>query len=164
MLWVPYYLLLRIGVYKFYHSFLSPLHSEHTVTKAAQKELTHKTVVYCVRDTERVYTCSSSNCSIHLMRRANTDIAPNKPVTLHRNQLLLRQGLVCTSGFLPSRWKKKATADYFLVVRTDGERNAKFLRYPQIWELNFVQTVCALYWLKHGFCWVGCCVLSATKN
>jgi hypothetical protein len=42
MLWVPYYLLLLIGVYKFYHSFLSPLHSEHTATKAAQKELTHR--------------------------------------------------------------------------------------------------------------------------
>jgi hypothetical protein len=35
--WVPYYLLLLIDVYKFYHSFLSPLHSEHTATKAAQK-------------------------------------------------------------------------------------------------------------------------------
>ncbi|GFG35925.1 hypothetical protein Cfor_05277 [Coptotermes formosanus] len=28
-----------------YHSFLSPLHSAHTATKAAQKELTHRTVV-----------------------------------------------------------------------------------------------------------------------
>jgi hypothetical protein len=81
MLWVPYYLLLLIGVYKFYHSFLSPLHSEHTATKATQKELTRRTVVYSVRDTERVYTCSSRNCNIPLMRRANTDIAPNKPVT-----------------------------------------------------------------------------------
>jgi hypothetical protein len=93
MLWVPYYLLLLIGVYKFYPSFLSPLHSEHTVTKAAQKELTHKTVVYCVRDTEHVHTCSSRNCNIPLMRRAYTDIAPNKPVTLRRNQLLLRYGV-----------------------------------------------------------------------
>jgi hypothetical protein len=75
-----------------YHSFLSPLHSEHTATKAAQKELTHRTVVYCVRDTERVHTSSSRNCNIPLMRRANTDTAPNRPVTLHRNQLLIRYG------------------------------------------------------------------------
>jgi hypothetical protein len=96
MLWVPYYLLLLIGVCKFYHSFLSPLHSEHTATKAAQKELTHKTVVYCIHDTEHVHTCSSRDCNIPLMRQANTDIAPNKPVALHRNQLLLRYGV--TSG------------------------------------------------------------------
>jgi hypothetical protein len=93
MLGVRYYLLLLIGVYKFYHSFFSPLHSEHTATKAAQKELTHKTVVYCVRDTEHVHTCSNGNCNIPLMRRANTYIAQNQPVTLHRNQLLLRYGV-----------------------------------------------------------------------
>jgi hypothetical protein len=51
MLWITYYLLLLIGVYKFYHSFLSPLPSEHTATKAAQEELTNRTAVYCVRDT-----------------------------------------------------------------------------------------------------------------
>jgi hypothetical protein len=50
-----------------YHPFLSPLHSEHTATKAAQKELTDRTAVYCVRDTERVHTCSSRNCNIPLM-------------------------------------------------------------------------------------------------
>jgi hypothetical protein len=93
MLWVTYYLLLLIGVYKFYHSFLSRLHSEHTATKVAQKELTHKTVVYCVRDTEHVHTCSSRNCNIPLMQRANTDITPNKPVTLHRKELSLRYGV-----------------------------------------------------------------------
>jgi hypothetical protein len=93
MRWVTYYLLLLIGVYKFYHSFPSPLHSEHTATKAAQKELTHRTVVYSVRDTEHVHTCSSLNCNTPLMRRANTDIATNKPVTLHRNQLLIRYGV-----------------------------------------------------------------------
>jgi hypothetical protein len=71
-----------------YHSYLSPLHSEHTATKAAVKELTRRTVVYCVRNTKRVHTCSGRNCNIPLMRRANTDIAPNKNVTLHRNQLL----------------------------------------------------------------------------
>jgi hypothetical protein len=87
MFWVPYYLLLLIGVYKFYHSFLSPLHSDHTATKNAQKELTLKTVVYCVSDMEHVHTWASRNCNIPLMRRANTDIAPNKLVTLHRNQL-----------------------------------------------------------------------------
>jgi hypothetical protein len=59
----------------------------NTSTKAAQKEMTHRTVVYCVRDTEHVHTCSSRNYNIPLMRRANTDIALNKPVTLQRNQL-----------------------------------------------------------------------------
>jgi hypothetical protein len=93
MFWVPYYLLLLIGVYKFYHCFLSPLHSEHTATKAAQKELTHMTVVYSVRDTEHVHTTSSRNCNFPLMRRANTDITPNQPITLHRHQLLIRHGV-----------------------------------------------------------------------
>jgi hypothetical protein len=92
MLWVPYYLLLLIGVYKFYHSLLSPLHSEHS-HKSRTKELTHRRVVYYVRDTERVHTCSSRNCNIPSMRWANTDIAPNKPVTLHRNQLLTSYGV-----------------------------------------------------------------------
>ncbi|GFG34537.1 hypothetical protein Cfor_12303 [Coptotermes formosanus] len=32
-----------------YHSYLSPLHSEHTATKAAVKELTRRTVVYCIK-------------------------------------------------------------------------------------------------------------------
>jgi hypothetical protein len=50
-------------------------------------------VVYCVRDTEHVHTCSSRNCNIPLMQRAKIDIAPNKPVTLHCNQLLLRYGV-----------------------------------------------------------------------
>jgi hypothetical protein len=96
MLWVPYYLLLLTGVYKFCHPFLSPRRSEHTATKAAQKELTRRTAVHCVRDTERIHTCSSRNCNIPLMGRANTDIAPNKPVTLHRNQLFIRYGVTST--------------------------------------------------------------------
>ena len=37
-----------------------------------------------------VHTCSSHNRIISLMRRQNTDIAPNKPVTLPHNQLLIR--------------------------------------------------------------------------
>jgi hypothetical protein len=49
--------------------------------------------VYCVRDTEHVHACSSRNYNIPLMRRANTDIATSKPVTLHSNQLLIRYGV-----------------------------------------------------------------------
>jgi len=37
-----------------------------------------------------VHTCSGRNCIITLMRRPNTDSTPNKPVTLPRNQLLIR--------------------------------------------------------------------------
>jgi hypothetical protein len=40
--------------------------------------------------------------------------------------------------------KKNAAADYFLAARTDDERKANALRSAQIWELNFVQPVCAL--------------------
>jgi hypothetical protein len=80
-----------------YHSFLSPLHSEHTATKAAQKELTDRTVVYCVRDTERVHTCSRRNCNIPFMRRTNTDIAPNKTVTLQVCTRLYSTDLQATS-------------------------------------------------------------------
>jgi hypothetical protein len=52
--------------------------------------------MYCVRDTEHVHACSSRNYNIPLVRRANTDIAPKKPVTLHRNQLLIRYGVTST--------------------------------------------------------------------
>jgi hypothetical protein len=37
-----------------------------------------------------VHTCSSRNRIIPLMRQPNTDSTPNKPVTLPRNQLLIR--------------------------------------------------------------------------
>jgi len=37
-----------------------------------------------------VHTCSGRNRIIPLMRRPNTDGTPNKPVTLPRNQLLIR--------------------------------------------------------------------------
>ena len=49
-------------------------------------------------------------------------------------------------------------ADYFLAVRTDGERKATFSHFPHI----LVQSVCALH--KYGFCGVGCCVRSSVKN
>jgi hypothetical protein len=39
-----------------------------------------------------VHTCSGRNRVIPLMRRLNTDSTPEKPVTLPRNQLLLRYG------------------------------------------------------------------------
>jgi len=37
-----------------------------------------------------VHTCSGRNRIIPLMRRQNTDSTPNMPVTLPRNQLLIR--------------------------------------------------------------------------
>jgi hypothetical protein len=40
--------------------------------------------------TLHVHTCSGRNRIIPLMQRLNTDSAPNKPVTLPRNQLLIR--------------------------------------------------------------------------
>jgi hypothetical protein len=40
--------------------------------------------------TLHVKTCSGRNRIIPLMRRPNTDSTPNKPVTLPRNQLLIR--------------------------------------------------------------------------
>jgi hypothetical protein len=40
--------------------------------------------------TLHVHTCSGRNRIIPLMRRPNTDSTPNKPVTLPRNQLLIR--------------------------------------------------------------------------
>jgi hypothetical protein len=42
------------------------------------------------RVTLHVQTCSGRNRIIPLMRRPNTDNAPNVPVTLPRNQLLIR--------------------------------------------------------------------------
>jgi hypothetical protein len=41
------------------------------------------------RVTLHVQTCSGRNPNIHLMRRSNTNSAPNMPVTLPRNQLLI---------------------------------------------------------------------------
>jgi len=43
-----------------------------------------------IRVTLHVQACSSCNCIISLMRRPYTDTAPNKPLTLLRNQLLIR--------------------------------------------------------------------------
>ena len=40
--------------------------------------------------TLHVHTCSGRNSIIPLMRRPNTDSTPKKPVTLPRNQLLIR--------------------------------------------------------------------------
>jgi len=54
-----------------------------------------KVIVICFNVTLRVHTCSGRNRTIHLMRRPNTDDTPNKPVTLPRNQLLIRYA--CTS-------------------------------------------------------------------
>jgi len=51
------------------------------------------------RVTLPVHTCSDRNRIIPLMRRPNTNSTPNKPVTLPRNQLLIRYAVtlhVCT--------------------------------------------------------------------
>jgi hypothetical protein len=53
----------------------------------------------CVRVWRTVHTCSGSNCNISLMRRTNTDIPLNKPVTEHRNKFcyeVLSRGAVHT--------------------------------------------------------------------
>jgi hypothetical protein len=46
--------------------------------------------VWTCNVTLHVHTCSGRNRIFPLMRRPNTDSAPNKPVTLPRNQLLIR--------------------------------------------------------------------------
>lgn len=52
-----------------------------------------------------------------------------------------------------------ATADYFLAVRTEGERNATFSRFPH----DLVQSsVCALH--MYGFCCVSCFVRSSGRT
>jgi hypothetical protein len=51
-----------------------------------------------------------------------------------------------------------AAADYFLALRTNVERNAKFSHFPH----DLVQSVCALH--RYRFCRVGCCVRSSAKN
>jgi hypothetical protein len=68
---------------------------------------------------------------------------------LRQNQSTLHHGAVLISvcaheRFFNAAVEKNAAADYFLAARTDDERNANALRSAQIWELNFVQTVCAL--------------------
>jgi hypothetical protein len=42
------------------------------------------------RDTLHVHTCFGRNRNIPLMRRPNTDSTPKKPITLQRNQNLIR--------------------------------------------------------------------------
>ena len=46
--------------------------------------------VWTCNVTLHVHTCSGRNRIIPLMRRPNADSTPNKPVTLPRNQLLIR--------------------------------------------------------------------------
>jgi hypothetical protein len=46
--------------------------------------------VWTQHDTLHIHTCSGCNRIIPLMRRSNTDSAPNKPVMLLHNQLLIR--------------------------------------------------------------------------
>jgi hypothetical protein len=46
--------------------------------------------VWTCNVTLHVHTCSDRNSIIPLMRRPNNDSTPKKPVTLPRNQLLIR--------------------------------------------------------------------------
>jgi len=50
----------------------------------------HTCNVWMCSVTLHVHTCSGRNRIIPLMRRPNTDSTPNKPITLPRNQLLIR--------------------------------------------------------------------------
>ena len=98
-------LTLTLRLDKFYNTFLSPLH--FTITKTLKKR--HNTTDshhssrqkhqewkegprsgrwWCV--TLHVQTCSGRNRIIPLMRRPNTDRHRTSPVTLPRNQLLIR--------------------------------------------------------------------------
>ena len=51
--------------------------------------------VWTCNVTLHVHSCSGRNRIIPLMRRPNTDSTPNKPVTLPRNQLLIRYAVTC---------------------------------------------------------------------
>jgi hypothetical protein len=105
VLWVLYYLYFFINFAKFYDTFLSPLHftitktlkkphnttdSHHSSRQKHQEWKEGKRSGRCWRVTLQVQTCSGRNCIIPLMQRPNADSAPNMPVTLPRNQLLIR--------------------------------------------------------------------------
>ena len=75
------------------HSILtSPLNSQDDDDDENENRRQERTVVCVILWND---TCSRRNCNIPLMRRAITDIAPNKPVTKPHNQLLI--GYVVTS-------------------------------------------------------------------
>ena len=102
---VPIYFILFTKFDKFYDTFLRPLHllitkrrkKPHSTTDSHQSSRQQhqkwkegQRSGRWWRGTLHVQTCSSRNRIIPLMRRSNTDSAPNKPVTLPRNQLLIR--------------------------------------------------------------------------
>jgi hypothetical protein len=102
---VPNYFFSFTKFDKFYDTFLSPLcltitktrnkphrttDSHHSSRQMHQKWKEGQRSGHWWRGTLHVRTCSSRNHIIPLMRRPNTDSAPNMPVTLPRNQLLIR--------------------------------------------------------------------------
>jgi hypothetical protein len=105
VLWAPYYFFSFIKFDKFYDILPSPLHFTTTKTLKKRHNITdshHSSrQIYHERKqaessrqwwrvTFHVQTCSCCNVIIPLMRRPNTDSAPNMLVTLLRKQLLIR--------------------------------------------------------------------------
>jgi hypothetical protein len=105
VLWIPYYLYCFIKFDKFCDTLLSPLH--FTITKTLKKPHNTSHSHHSSRQkhqewkdgqrsgrwwrvTLHVQTFSGRNPIIPLMRRSNTDSAPNMPVTLPRKQLSIR--------------------------------------------------------------------------
>jgi hypothetical protein len=105
VIWVSYYLFYFLNFDKLYDTFLFPLH--FTMTKTPKKPHNTSDSHHSSRQkhqewkegqrsgrwwrvTLHVQTSSGRNRIIPLMRRPNTDSATNMPVTLPRNQLLIR--------------------------------------------------------------------------
>jgi hypothetical protein len=75
--------------------------------------------VWTCNVTLHVQTCSRRNRTIPLMRRPNTDSTPNKPVTLPRNQLLIRYAVTSpvhtvTIRCYDTRWRYKCMPTFLL--------------------------------------------------
>jgi len=102
---VPYYFFSSVKFDKFYDTFLSPLHftTNKTLNKPHSTADSHHSSRQKHREWKEVHrsgrwwrvmlhvhTCSGLNLIIPLMRRSNTDSAPNKLVMLPRNQLSTR--------------------------------------------------------------------------
>ena len=103
------------------------------------------------RVTLHVHTRSGRNRIIPLMRRRNTDSTPNKPVTLPRNQLLIRY--VVTSPVHTVTIRCYVTRKRYKCVPTLRRRSAA-VRLPGLWvriPLEAWMLVCCL-----------CCVLTGS--
>jgi len=83
----------RSGLFLKNGKYLSPAGIQ-TADRPSRSQVITPNALYQLVDTCSVTlhfrTCSGRNLIIPLTRRPNTDSAPNKPVTLPRNQLLIR--------------------------------------------------------------------------